>query len=48
MALGGASEVIVSSVTRGLAQGSGVRFQERGRHRLKGLEEPVEVFALAP
>lgn len=47
MALGGASEVIVSSVTRGLVEGSGLRFAERGRHQLKGLELPIEVFLLA-
>ncbi|MDQ3880738.1 MAG: hypothetical protein M3295_06680 [Chloroflexota bacterium] len=46
MSLGGASEVIVSSVARGLAEGSGLRFEERGRHAVKGLEQPVEVYAL--
>jgi class 3 adenylate cyclase len=48
MALGQASEIIVSSVTRGLVEGSGLRFLERGRHSVKGLEQPIEVFALAP
>lgn len=48
MALGQASEIIVSAVTRGLVEGSGLRFQERGRHTVKGLEQPIEVFALAP
>ena len=48
MALGGASEIIVSSVTRGLVEGSDLRFEERGRHKVKGLESPIEVFALAP
>ena len=48
MALGQQSEIIVSSVTRGLVEGSGLRFQERGRHKVKGFEEPVEVFLLAP
>jgi class 3 adenylate cyclase len=38
--------VIVSSVTRSLADGSGLRFEDRGRHLLKGIETPVEVFAL--
>ena len=47
MALGGASEIIVSSVTRGLVEGSGLRFEERGRHQVKGLERPIEVFLLA-
>ena len=47
MALGRASEIIVSSVTRGLVEGSGFRFEERGRHNVKGLERPIEVFLLA-
>jgi len=47
MALGGASEIIVSSVTRGLVEGSDLRFEGRGRHKVKGLERPVEVFLLA-
>jgi len=47
MALGRASEIIVSSVTRGLVEGSGLRFEERGRHQVKGLERPIEVFSLA-
>ena len=48
MALGGPSEVIVSAATRSLAESSDLRFEERGRHRLKGLEVPVEVFRLRP
>jgi class 3 adenylate cyclase len=47
MALGQASEIIVSSVTRWLVEGSDLRFEERGRHQVKGLERPIEVFALA-
>jgi class 3 adenylate cyclase len=47
MALGRASEIIVSSVTRGLVEGSGLRFEERGRRQVKGLERPIEVFLLA-
>ncbi len=47
MGLGGASEIIVSAVTRGLVDGGGFRFEERGRHQVKGLERPVEVFLLA-
>ena len=48
LGLGRASEIIVSSVTRGLVEGSGFRFDERGHHKVKGLERPIEVFALAP
>ncbi len=47
MALGGASEIFVSSVTRGLVEGSGFRFEERGHRQVKGLERPIEVFLLA-
>jgi class 3 adenylate cyclase len=47
MALGGADEIVVSSVTRGLVDDSGFRFEPRGHHEVKGLERPVEVFRLA-
>ena len=46
MALARPSEVIVSSVTRNLAEGSDLRFVERGRQKVKGLERPIEVFLL--
>jgi len=29
-------------------EGSDLRFEERGRHEVKGLELPIEVFVLAP
>jgi len=45
-ALGGPSEVIVSALTRALAEDSGLRFEERGSHQLKGLDSPLELFAL--
>jgi class 3 adenylate cyclase len=47
MALGGADEIVVSSVTRGLVDGAGFRFEPRGQHQVKGLERPIEVFRLA-
>jgi class 3 adenylate cyclase len=47
MGLGGASEIIVSAVTRDLVEGSELRFEDRGRHEVKGLARPIEVFALA-
>ncbi|CAN5618039.1 hypothetical protein BH23CHL8_BH23CHL8_21070 [soil metagenome] len=46
MALGGASEVRVSSSTRGLVEGDDLRFETRGVQQLKGLATPLEVFAL--
>jgi class 3 adenylate cyclase len=48
MALGNPSEIIVSSVTRGLVEGSGLRFEDRGRHKVKGLEQPIDVSLLVP
>jgi class 3 adenylate cyclase len=47
MALGGASEIMVSSSTRGLVEDGDLRFESRGVHQLKGLPAPLEVFALA-
>ncbi len=46
MALAGPSEVFVSSVTAGLADGSGLGFEERGKREVKGLDRPIEVFRL--
>ena len=46
MAMAGASEIALSSVTRALVEGSDLRFEERGRHKVKGVESPIEVFAL--
>jgi class 3 adenylate cyclase len=47
MALAGPSEILTSAATRGLVEGSGLVFAERGTHELKGLDRPMEVFALA-
>jgi class 3 adenylate cyclase len=45
-ALAGPSEVLVSAVTRDLLDGSGLIFEERGIHELKGLTGARPVFAL--
>src|SRR5207245_10681269 len=45
-ALAGPSEVLVSSVTRDLLEGSGLAFEERGVYELKGLTGARPVFAL--
>lgn len=45
-ALAGPGEVLVSSVTRDLVDGSGLTFQERGFHEFKGLSGARAVFAL--
>jgi class 3 adenylate cyclase len=46
MGLAGGSEIVVSSVTRGLVEGGDFPFEPRGRHTVKGLERPIEVFLL--
>jgi len=38
-------EVLVSRTVRDLVAGSGLRFEERGRYRLKDLPEEIELFA---
>lgn len=39
-------EILVSNVVRELAGGRGFRFEERGQAALRGLEDPVKMFAL--
>jgi class 3 adenylate cyclase len=46
MALAGAGDVLVSSTTRDLVAGSGLDFEDRGEHELKGVEGPRRVFAV--
>jgi class 3 adenylate cyclase len=45
-ALAGPNEILVSAVTRDLLDGSGLMFEERGTHELKGLTGARPVFAL--
>ena len=45
-ALAGAGEVFVSQTVRDLVAGSGLEFEDRGLHELKGLEEPRRLFAV--
>jgi class 3 adenylate cyclase len=45
-ALAGPNEVLVSSTTRDLLEGSDLAFEDRGMHELKGLTTPRQVFAL--
>ena len=45
-ALAGPGEVLVSGTTRDLLDGSGMRFEDRGVHELKGLEGLRQVCAL--
>jgi class 3 adenylate cyclase len=46
MALADASQVYVSAVTAGLADGSGLDFEGLGRREVKGLDRPIEVYRL--
>jgi pimeloyl-ACP methyl ester carboxylesterase len=45
MSLAGAGEVLVSSTTRDLVAGSGLEFEDRGEHELKGIEGARGGFA---
>ena len=44
-ALGGPGEVLASSTVRDLVVGSGIEFDERGEHELKGVPGSWRVFA---
>jgi class 3 adenylate cyclase len=48
MALGGPGEVMVSSTTFELLEGSGIALEDAGEHDLKGLPGPRRVFRLSP
>ena len=37
-------QVLVSSTVRALVAGSGIEFDDRGEHRLKGIAEPWHVY----
>src|SRR5262249_42657331 len=41
-----AGETVVSSTVRDLVAGSGLRFQDRGMHSLKGLPEEVHLYSV--
>lgn len=47
MSLGGADDVMVSSTTCELLEGSGIRLEDAGEHELKGLPGSRRVFRLA-
>lgn len=46
-ALAAPGEVLVSSTVKDLVAGSGLRFEERGEHQLKGIPEAWRLFAVA-
>jgi len=45
MSLAGAGEVLVSSTTRDLVAGSGLQFEDRGEHELKGVPDRWALYA---
>jgi len=47
-ALAGPSEVLVSSTVKDLVAGSGLVFEDRGEHTLKGVPEPWHLYAALP
>ncbi len=47
-ALAGPSEVLVSSTVKDLVAGSGLVFEDRGEHPLKGVPEPWHLYAALP
>lgn len=46
LALGGPGEVLVSSTTTALLEGSGMALEDAGVHELKGLSGPRQVVRL--
>jgi class 3 adenylate cyclase len=42
--LAGPGEVLVSSTVKDLVAGSGIEFEDRGEHQLKGISEPWHLF----
>jgi class 3 adenylate cyclase len=47
MSLAASDEVLVSSTTRDLLEGSDLGLEDAGTHELKGLSGPRQVFRLA-
>jgi class 3 adenylate cyclase len=48
MSLAGSGEVLASSTVKDLVAGSGIRFDDRGTHRLKGVPEDWRLFTVDP
>ena len=48
MASAGAGEILVSDVTRTIAETGGLRFEDRGTHELKGLDGQWHLSAFLP
>lgn len=43
----GSGEIVVSSTVKDLVAGAGIAFADRGRHRLKGIADDWQLFAVA-
>ncbi len=43
-ALAGPSEILVSSTLRDIVAGSGIAFEDRGEHTLKGVPDPLKLY----
>lgn len=46
MAAAGPSQIVMTAVTRTLAEGSRITARELGRHELKGIPSPVELYSV--
>ena len=44
MAAAGASQILVSPITKTLTEGTDLTFAERGPHALKGLATPMDLY----
>jgi class 3 adenylate cyclase len=44
----GPGQVLVSQTVRDLVAGSGIEFEDRGEHKLKGVSETWRLFAVRP
>ena len=42
----GAGELLVSGTVKDLVAGSGIEFEDRGAHELKGLPSEVRIYAV--
>lgn len=45
--LAGAGEVFASSTVKDLVAGSGIEFEDRGEHVLKGVPDPWRILAVS-
>ncbi len=46
LALAGTGEVVASRTVRDLVSGSGLEFEPRGSHAVKGVSEPIDVYSV--